>query len=196
MLADWREDSKTLAARLREAHGVCEKHEDIATASLIEVWIERDRTAHMVSVRGKPPESFCRALRRKHASISDVEAILNIEEYKQRLQAEERRLLDNIKRSEENARELSDGLPHGDWSDASVSDEEKEDQFQEVDSDLNTLKLVRDALKRIEEGTFGKCLVDGGPIQEQRLNAVPWTACCLMHEQLLEKQKPRRMPTL
>jgi starvation-inducible DNA-binding protein len=40
MLAELREDNKTLAARLREAHGVCEDHEDIATASLIEVWID------------------------------------------------------------------------------------------------------------------------------------------------------------
>ena len=40
MLAELREDNKTLAARLREAHGVCEKYEDIATASLIEVWID------------------------------------------------------------------------------------------------------------------------------------------------------------
>jgi starvation-inducible DNA-binding protein len=40
MLAELLEDSKTLAARLREAHGVCEEHEDIATASLIEVWID------------------------------------------------------------------------------------------------------------------------------------------------------------
>jgi starvation-inducible DNA-binding protein len=40
MLAELRDDSKTLAARLREAHGVCEEHEDIATASLIEVWID------------------------------------------------------------------------------------------------------------------------------------------------------------
>jgi len=40
MLAELREDNKTLAARLREAHGVCDEHEDIATASLIEVWID------------------------------------------------------------------------------------------------------------------------------------------------------------
>ncbi|MEP7316613.1 MAG: DNA starvation/stationary phase protection protein [Sphingomicrobium sp.] len=40
MLAELREDNKTLAARLREAHGVCEEHRDIATASLIEVWID------------------------------------------------------------------------------------------------------------------------------------------------------------
>ena len=40
MLAELRDDNKTLAARLREAHNVCEKHRDIATASLIEVWID------------------------------------------------------------------------------------------------------------------------------------------------------------
>ena len=40
MLAELCEDSKALAARLREAHGVCEEHMDIATASLIEVWID------------------------------------------------------------------------------------------------------------------------------------------------------------
>src|SRR5258706_1567084 len=40
MLAELCEDNKTLAARLREAHNVCEEHRDIATASLIEVWID------------------------------------------------------------------------------------------------------------------------------------------------------------
>ena len=40
MLAELADDNKTLAARLREAHEVCEEHRDIATASLIEVWID------------------------------------------------------------------------------------------------------------------------------------------------------------
>jgi starvation-inducible DNA-binding protein len=40
MLAELRDDNKTLAAGLREAHGVCDEHRDIATASLIEVWID------------------------------------------------------------------------------------------------------------------------------------------------------------
>ena len=34
------EDNKTLAARLREAHNVCDEHRDVATASMIEVWID------------------------------------------------------------------------------------------------------------------------------------------------------------
>jgi starvation-inducible DNA-binding protein len=40
MIAELAEDNKTLAARLREAHNVCEEHRDVATASLIEVWID------------------------------------------------------------------------------------------------------------------------------------------------------------
>jgi len=40
MLAELREDNKMLTARFREAHNVCEEHRDIATASLIEVWID------------------------------------------------------------------------------------------------------------------------------------------------------------
>jgi starvation-inducible DNA-binding protein len=40
MLAELREDNKTLVARLREAHNVCEDHKDVATTSLIEVWID------------------------------------------------------------------------------------------------------------------------------------------------------------
>src|SRR6202047_120918 len=40
MLAEVREDNKELTARLREAHNVCDEHRDIATASLIEVWID------------------------------------------------------------------------------------------------------------------------------------------------------------
>jgi starvation-inducible DNA-binding protein len=40
MLAELREDNQNLAARLREAHNVCEEHDDLATASLIEVWID------------------------------------------------------------------------------------------------------------------------------------------------------------
>ena len=40
MLAELADDNKTLAARLREAHNVCDEHRDVGTASLIEVWID------------------------------------------------------------------------------------------------------------------------------------------------------------
>src|SRR5215470_468194 len=40
MLAELRADSTELASRLREAHGLCDEHGDVATASFIETWID------------------------------------------------------------------------------------------------------------------------------------------------------------
>jgi RNA polymerase-binding transcription factor DksA len=42
------------------------------------------------------------------------------------------------------------------------------------------------ALQRIEAGTYGQCLIDGGPIDPKRLDAVPWTPYCIRHGKLLE----------
>jgi starvation-inducible DNA-binding protein len=40
MLAELRDDNKELAANMRETHGLCDDGDDIATASLLEVWID------------------------------------------------------------------------------------------------------------------------------------------------------------
>lgn len=40
MLAELKEDNKQIATSLREAHGVCDEHGDIATASLLETWLD------------------------------------------------------------------------------------------------------------------------------------------------------------
>jgi len=40
MLAELRDDNKQLTAIMRETHGVCDEAGDVATASLIEVWID------------------------------------------------------------------------------------------------------------------------------------------------------------
>lgn len=40
MLAELRDDNKQLTAKLRETHGICDEHGDVATASLLENWID------------------------------------------------------------------------------------------------------------------------------------------------------------
>jgi starvation-inducible DNA-binding protein len=40
MLAELRDDNKDLVARLREAHDVCEEHGDVASTSVLEVFID------------------------------------------------------------------------------------------------------------------------------------------------------------
>ena len=40
MLAELREDNAQLAARMRETHELCDKHGDVASASLLENWVD------------------------------------------------------------------------------------------------------------------------------------------------------------
>jgi starvation-inducible DNA-binding protein len=40
MLAELRDDNHQFASLLRQTHKLCEEHDDIATASLIEVWLD------------------------------------------------------------------------------------------------------------------------------------------------------------
>jgi len=57
MIAELADDNKTLAERLREVHNVCDEHRDVATASLIEVWIDETERRHWFLSeikRGKP----------------------------------------------------------------------------------------------------------------------------------------------
>ena len=40
MLAELRDDNKQLTAYMRETHALCDEHNDVATASLLEIWID------------------------------------------------------------------------------------------------------------------------------------------------------------
>jgi starvation-inducible DNA-binding protein len=40
MLAELRDDNKRLTANMRETHDLCDQHRDVATASLLENWID------------------------------------------------------------------------------------------------------------------------------------------------------------
>jgi starvation-inducible DNA-binding protein len=41
MLAELREDNRALLASMREAHDLCSEEDDVATTSLLEVWIDQ-----------------------------------------------------------------------------------------------------------------------------------------------------------
>jgi starvation-inducible DNA-binding protein len=55
MLAELADDNLQLVIRLRETHGLCDEHGDIATASLIENWVdEAERRAWFLFEAGRP----------------------------------------------------------------------------------------------------------------------------------------------
>jgi DnaK suppressor protein len=120
---------------------------------------------------------------------------MKLSPYKRGLIAKERELVERMKKAGVSAREATDE-PVRDLGDESVMDELKEVHFMEADPDWQVLRQVREALERIERGTFGKCLVDGEPIEGKRLKVVPWTPYCLKHQQLSEEMSASHTPTL
>ena len=117
-------------------------------------------------------------------------AAVDLEKYRQRLLVLERELVRKLERDVETARGSTADQP--DPGDLSVADELCETYFTLAQSDSERLAHVRGALKRIEDGTCGRCVVDGRPIEEARLEAVPWTAFCARHKQ--EVEQPVRTP--
>ena len=120
---------------------------------------------------------------------------MNREKYMQRLVAEEQKLSARVERAVATGREPADGAAH-DVADDSSTGELKDEKFAEAEADRMVLSQVRDALMRIADGTFGTCVLDGGPIEKDRLDAMPWTPYCLKHQRSHEQTEPQRTPTL
>lgn len=120
---------------------------------------------------------------------------MNTQHYKERLLEMEKELSARASREADLGRDQTADSSR-DTGDASVADEAASEDFIEAELASTTLHQVQDALRRIDEGTFGACVVDGEPIETQRLDAVPWAQYCLKHQTLLEADAGPRTPTL
>jgi DnaK suppressor protein len=63
----------------------------------------------------------------------------------------------------------------------------KELLFSMSANDRRLLELIDDALERIEAGEYGECVHCGEPVQDKRLDAVPWARHCLRCQDLQER---------
>ncbi len=78
--------------------------------------------------------------------------------------------------------------PQMDVMNAAAEPNEAADKVEEIDertgevTALSTrLADVKDALQKIEQGTYGVCEVSGEPIEEERLEANPAARTCMAH---------------
>ena len=73
-----------------------------------------------------------------------------------------------------------------DVADQAVQSYQKELLFSQSTNGHSQLALVRLALERLEEGTFGECLQCGTTIGAKRLEALPWTPYCIECQEKIE----------
>ncbi|MEM7009331.1 MAG: TraR/DksA family transcriptional regulator [Thermodesulfobacteriota bacterium] len=83
----------------------------------------------------------------------------------------------------------SDHLKHdiGDFYDHASSDRDRELALMLADREREKLTYVDDALKRLENGTYGICEACDEDIDKERLMAMPFTKLCLECQEDLER---------
>src|SRR4051794_6089679 len=118
---------------------------------------------------------------------------MDIEHHRRQLEQLERELTARVGQEVNTARDARDDQPEP--GDLAQVDELKSEFFTLAQTDSGVLAQVRDALQRIADGTYGQCLVDGKPIDEKRLDAVPWTPYCVKHQEELEQREQTRTPS-
>jgi DnaK suppressor protein len=105
--------------------------------------------------------------------------------FKDKLLKKQLSLTDMVQRTEGYGREKDQNIQ--DMADMAVESYTKEFNFGKSSGDRQVLQLIREALARIEDESYGTCLNCENPIQPKRLEAVPWTQLCIQCQDLLEK---------
>jgi DnaK suppressor protein len=108
------------------------------------------------------------------------------ERAKKRLLAKRDELLNDLAKNREVSDETVDESAQ-DMADRATSAYTKEFAYSLSESDRKILLLIDEALGRLEAGTYGTCVNCGQPVQEKRLEAVPWARHCLDCQELQDK---------
>ena len=106
--------------------------------------------------------------------------------FKKKLLSRRDELLRTIARTEEEGRSADDD-PTVDLADKAANSYTKEFLFGQTDNDRSTLQLVNAALRRVENGSFGQCLICEEEMQQKRLEAVPWARHCRACQEKFEQ---------
>ncbi|HVP00176.1 MAG TPA: TraR/DksA C4-type zinc finger protein [Bryobacteraceae bacterium] len=105
---------------------------------------------------------------------------VNIEYLSRRLREKQQELLSDLARRRTDARAA--GQPEvRDPYDSAEATLTTAEAMEEITLESRTLEQVTSALERMEQGTYGSCVICGRLIADARLEAVPWTPYCLDH---------------
>jgi DnaK suppressor protein len=78
-----------------------------------------------------------------------------------------------------------------DEADAAVTTDLRERAMWLAQDSRQKLELIQQALRRLDDGTYGRCLVCGGPINPERLEALPYATQCIHCQQQADRRGRR-----
>jgi DnaK suppressor protein len=76
---------------------------------------------------------------------------------------------------------------HADAADQAVVSYDKNALHQQAEQASRQLRLLDEALRRIEAGDYGKCVMCDKDIAVARLEAIPWAKFCVNCQELQEQ---------
>jgi DnaK suppressor protein len=97
--------------------------------------------------------------------------------------AESQRILGN---AEQETR--ANSARHADLADQAAAEYEGQTLGHKADIARQTIRRLDDALKRMEQGSFGECAQCGGALEVRRLEAIPWARYCLKCQEAREQR--------
>ncbi|MBL7152973.1 MAG: TraR/DksA C4-type zinc finger protein [Phycisphaerae bacterium] len=118
----------------------------------------------------------------------------DIEHFKHVLLGKRREILVNVNEMEDEALKKSRLDASGDLSsmpihmaDLGTDNFEQEFALGLMDSEIQLLREIDDALGRIEQGSYGICEGTGEQIPKARLEAKPWARYCVEYARMMEQ---------
>jgi RNA polymerase-binding transcription factor DksA len=109
-----------------------------------------------------------------------------LEDERQRLERLRTEQLENLQHSEmDRSGELSSFDQHP--GDLGTDTFEREKDLSIVEQLEAELEDVERAMRRVEDGTYGRCEVDGEPIPDERLEALPAARFCVRHQSEVDR---------
>ena len=109
-----------------------------------------------------------------------------VKSYRDRLLERRESLFSQVTEAELSSRER-DAEATQDPADMAANAYTKELLISMSANDRRLLELIDEALRRVEAGEFGECVNCGEPVQEKRLDAVPWARYCVKCQDLQER---------
>jgi len=112
-----------------------------------------------------------------------------IEKIKKILLEERAKILAKLERSSEEQNSSREKQGVGDEIDSAVEMEMENLRTVLSGMEVQRLRQIDEALRKIEEGTYGYCEECGEPIEEGRLLAKPFATLCISCKEAKERQK-------
>ena len=109
-----------------------------------------------------------------------------LQQFGERLETRQQELRRSVTQKQQSGRTIDDAVAP-DVIDRAASTYTKDFLFLQSTNEKQLLKLVEEALRRVRDGSFGRCLSCGDEINSKRLEAVPWTRYCIACQERIER---------